>query len=580
MLPEFGTDEFAKYLKNLEGSKPIRHKFYKQTVEEAEEMAVHTLGEKPKKILERKRPNEDTEVREYRLNSWEPITTSLVKKVISVINRIYNPRLYNISFKEPPQKVPEEKHLENYLKNIPVYGSFMKFIQDVYTKQALTDPNSVILIDPLTYDLTDNEFFEPIPRIYSSKSLLDFKEGEYYTILQDEKSLCIVDREWIRYFIREKKTSDWELDNEYPHNFGRPCAFRIGGAVKEAEDPLLYHSYISGVKPHWNKVISMTSDMDGSIINHLYLEKWEYAEDDCGVCEGTGLKEVEIDNSPIDVSGSKKKIEVKCTTCGGVGKIVKRSPFGVHVINRDAIERDQLPPNPPFGYPPKEISPLQLLRDIVKEEAQAGLSAINMDILFKVGENQSGIAKTIDRQDLDSFLTQISNHTFKRIIPGIITAIARWMYKKVLSPREIEEQIPDIEEPATFDILSVNNLLEELQNIKSAGLSGAIVNGLQKDIIEKRFNSEKQKKKLKAILDLDPLSGLSNDDIMTGTSLGTISRVELYIHQHITHLINTIITEQENFLDIDFVEKQEILFEKAKTILAPVETIPIKNEPE
>ena len=108
-----------KYLNGIaKGS--IRHKYYKKTVSHAEDMGVHVEGETPEKLLNINRPNEQEEIKRYRLETYQPVTQSLSEKVVNTVNKVFNPRLWSIDFEE--MSLVGEDTLAKYLtEDYPFY---------------------------------------------------------------------------------------------------------------------------------------------------------------------------------------------------------------------------------------------------------------------------------------------------------------------------------------------------------------------------------------------------------------------------------------------------------------------------
>ena len=131
------------------------HKYWKKTVSHAEDMGVHVEGEKPEKLLNKVRPNEQEEIKKYRLDSWEPVTQSLTEKVVNTVNKIFNPRLFSFEFPDMPGTVGE-KTLEKYLtEEFPYYRSIMNFITETYTQKDFSDPNACIVVMPRELDIEE-----------------------------------------------------------------------------------------------------------------------------------------------------------------------------------------------------------------------------------------------------------------------------------------------------------------------------------------------------------------------------------------------------------------------------------------
>ena len=560
MLPEVGTKEFTEYLILIaRSSMPKRHKFYGDTVKHMKEMGVHMTGDNPKKLLDIKRPNEEKEAKEYRLEVYKPKTKAAGNKAATTINRIYNERLYSIEYKpEPTTLIKQEDGLRDYLtKEMPLYVSLMNFIKTVFTKMHLKDANGAIGVMPNSL-VEDTEFTDPIPIFYTSEELVDFKDNEYFVFLDKDgmgSKVTIYDTEFVRIFERDKEGANFKMTIEERHDFGIVPAFRVRGVVIETEKPQWFESFIAGVLPHWDDAVCMFSDLQAVIVNHLYPDKWEFTVG----CINHGCRngKVNVENAAGD------NTEIDCTVCHGSGRVSTKGPFNIYQVNRDAIVPDAPLPTPPFGYGEKELGSTELLEKLAEKEIDKGFAAINMEVVNQVPEVQSGVAKVIDRQDLDSFLDVYSSHIFNYILPNIISLIILWRYGKILTDAQMLEYFPAIKEPTTFDIFSISLLTQELEQLKAAGVSGSFVTGIQKDIIEKRFTDEQTKAFHKTIIDVDPLAHMSNDDILAS---GRVIGIEdMTMHAFAKDLIETAMTTDDNFLSKPLNEKKEIIRALAKS---------------
>jgi len=576
MLPEFigedgnVTKEFVKYLEDIGNtSSPKRHKFYDKSVEAMHNMGVHMTGDDPKKLLEIKRPNEDKAAKQYRLDSYKPKTKSSANKATSIINRIYNERLFSITFPPMPSElVTPENSLQKYLtKDMPLYVSLMNYQKTVFTKMHLKDANAFIGVLPNSFEKEDTELFEPIPIFYTAEELVDFEDQVFYTILEvsgvsvkdkrkrlitsGHQKITIFTQDKILMFFREKTNDDFKMVLNFDHNFGFPPGIRVGGVVIETQRPQLFESFIAGVLPHWDDAVSMFSDLSFAVVNHLYPKEWEIPID----CNNQLCR-----SGKVTVKGAGgKDTEVNCQTCSGTGKVTSRGPANIHWVNKDALNPDAPLPMPPFGYGEKELGSTELLVKLANAEIDKGFEAINMDIVNKVGENQSGISKVIDRQDLDSFLGVYAGHQFKYVLPNIILFITMWRYWVVYNQNKdlITETLPTIKEPTTFDVFSISLLTDELEKLTSSGAGGALLMGVRKDIIDKRFTDELTKDFFNAIIDVDPLAHLTNDQLMTQSRV--IGQTEMYIHTYAKDLVEESIAENEDFLGLPLQEKKKII---------------------
>ena len=558
----FDTEKDIKKLIEKVKTKDHRHRYYFETVNHAERMGVHMEGKTPLRLLEEYRPNEEAAVREYRLKIWRNVTESLAGKVLHTIAKIFDPKLFNLKIPESPSGlIPEEESLEFYLtKNFGIYNNIWIFIRETLLTKELSDPNSLCLVFPQALELEDTEYFEPVPLIFPAKTLIDFVDGEYYILWIPEErkhfkhihpssgELWIITEESIkRYWV---KGETFKLDFEIETGF--LPAFRLGGVVKGERNPYWYKSFIGGVEPHWDKVVNMVSDLDGSIVNHLFPTPWEWTVE-CNTCQGSGS----VRREDIAVSQEEAR-DIICESCKGSGRLASKGPYGGYDVKRDAINPELPNPIPPAGFITKDIAPIQELREIKDEEVLKGFEAINMEVVHRVGENQSGIAKTIDRADLDSMLMRIAQHIFEYNVIPIIDYVIQWRYGSILSEQQIREYQEGIEisKPKDFSVLGVNMLMEELKAAGTSNVSTNYLRQLESEIVSTRFsNNEQAKKKNLAIIELKPFPGKTDDEVSLGVANGTIQKRDGIRNANIDELVTLAIEQDDDFLDMEFSDK-------------------------
>jgi len=582
--------EFTTYLDGI--FKDKRHRYYDETVEHAVNMGIHVDGDPPTKLLEEKRPNEAEEIRAYRLEVYKPITKAVSRKVISILGRIFNERRFSVIIPDVPnKKIKEDNGLREYLKvGYPQYRTLLNYIKTVFIKQNVGDPNGVIVVAPTfeSIEKDDTEFLDPLPVYYEAARILDFIEDDYFVIditKHTEKNrkyahrkdktvdkVMIIDTEFIRIYTRD--LNDTRLFWEFRHNFGRPFVFRTGGITAEDMTPYAYESFIAGVLPHWDKAVALSSDLDAMITLYMYPEKWE-VETVCSVCSGSR----QVDSMVYSGTGSAVE-KVKCNHCKGTGRMT-RSPFNIHTVSSDALRPEANLPLPPMGYVQKDVEIPRWVDEKLASEIEAGLNAINMDIVNKTGENQSGISKAIDRQELDSFLQTYSDHIFDYVIPNIVRFTVLWRYwlPKLVNDKEAREYVPEINKPTRFDIVSANFLIDEMKTAKEAGLDPSIIKAMQIDIIEKMFTGA-EKEKVKTAIIIDSYAGRNSEDLSVLRGNNVITAEEWFIKENLPMLLFVAEENDPKFNDKPILEKRDIVrdlgkaeYAKQKPVLIPVEPI-------
>ena len=541
-----------KYLNGIaKGS--IRHKYYKKTVAHAEDMGIHVEGETPEKLLNINRPNEQEEIKRYRLETYQPVTQSLSEKVVNTVNKVFNPRLWTIDFEE--QSLVGEETLAKYItEDYPFYRSLMNFVTETFTVKDFSDPNAAIVVMPNSFDIEETELFEPVATVYDSVSLVDFVDEEYYTF-QFGDMIKVFTTSEILFYKRAKKGADrWDLVFEYAHEFGFVPVFRLGGIIKGKLEPFYYESWIRGVLPHWNQVVQLTSDLQAAYVNHLYMDKWEF-ETDCqsaGCIDGFVKTEVQNGKDTVITEG-------KCSTCMGSGKVSK-NPYSIYSVNRDAISTD-INPIPPAGYIDKPIDVVDKVEQRIDKEEKRGLASINMEIVQMVGNDQSGTAKTVDREDLNAFLSRYSRHVFEYVLPNLIFNIAAWRYGET---SKIEEIVPSISQPKDFNVISLDRLTEEYKDASNANVSANYLQHIEGEIVQSKFaNNDEGRKKNETIIKLQPFPGKSVDQLLTLQNLGQ-PEWKIYKSVAIIELVDMAIEERSDFLDLDLKQKREIINQMAK----------------
>jgi len=544
------NNALAEYVKNIEKN---RHIYYDKTVDHAEKMGVHVEGFEPTKLLRQKRPNEPEEIRDYRLQNWKAITKSETDKVINTVARIMNPKLFKLEFPDSFRGEPTSNTLSDFLKkDYGVYGSIWGFVQETLIKLTFSDPNAVCLVMPTNYYGDDAEYYTPMPFIYRSEYVIDFKDGEYFTLYFEKddgaNKICFITKEFIAYVSVKKRSV--VVDEIIEHDLGVCPAYRLGGQAEGDYHPYWYSSLIAGIQPHWDKVVTMTSDMDASIVNHLFPERYEW-QDECERCKGSGKVDVDL--------GIEKKEQRSrdCYRCAGAGYVNNKSPFGIYSIKRDAINPDLPSPIPPAGYITKDIEPMRELKVQIKDEVYKGFCAINMEVLHKVGADQSGVAKAIDREDLDGFLMRVSNHIFDYSVRKIIEITARWRYGAILDANEYVKEIK-LSKPQEFGAITIDMLVNEL---KDAGkVSPNYYRQIEAELINRKFaNNQVQLKKNLTILKLTPFPSKTIDELLSANAIGAVKKRDIIRNENIDELVTKAIIQNADFLELDFNGQLEII---------------------
>lgn len=570
MEEEYFDEAFLKRLKQLisDDKNELKHPYYKAATEHYEEMSWHVYGTKPERLLERVRPREDEAIKQYRLDSYEPITKSVCKKALSIAHKIFNSKLYSIRFDENEKSQLLKKYsLEEY----PRFNSVVNYLANFSLKKNIADPNGVFLVQPNDYMIRESQRVEPIVTCYGSNDIWDIGRGENeYFLFFDEGG----DKEW--YFTHVDKLSInkllvtkgrqgevlVEILATYNHAFGEIPVWYLGGEYSD-KNYGLYESFFSPAIPFWNEAINDHSDVTGAYRMHIWPQKWEvadecdYVEDNKYPCSGGWIYHAE--------SGEKHK----CPSCKGAGRKTIKSPYESYLVNRDKFTGTDgtATVDVPFGYVAVPVDATKMLEDKANRNLEMGLNALAMDVVNKIGENQSGVSKEIDRTELHDFLQKLADQFFDVHLTNIYYYFTKYMFG-VTDPNNIESIQPEISKPTQFNVYSFTELTGQFAAAKDAGLSASYLSVKQAEIQGKEFQTHPD---LLTVLDmelvLDPLSGASRDDVALMLQNGTVTKETVIIHDNIKIFVRRALEETKNFENLTLTEKMDILEGYAAEVL-------------
>lgn len=553
-----------------------KHSGYRQACDHACEMGVHLYGEKPEKLLNRVRPREDPAITAYRLESYEPTTTSTAGKALSITNKIFNPKLYAIH----PAKNSDGEILYQYATvTYPVFNSIVNFLSEYALKKAMADPNAVFLVEPkevpyipdgdsVRVDVTKR--IEPIVTCYPSCAV-HLISSEYALLFlreeKDEKGIPkyfykYVDRMVIaEFYLTTNDSKNYYVieESSYAHNFDALPLWALGGAYNQKHNKQytnVFESFFYPAVPFWNKAINAESDLDGAFISHLHPQKWEVA-DECEFVEHTEHGHYACDNGYIfnNHTGARHQ----CGACGGTGRKSVKSPHQIYQVSKDKLQPESGAPSPPAGYIEVPTAPTEMLVTRVDKLLERGLSALAMDIVNEIGENQSGVAKELDRTELNDFLGKVRDLFYDKHLKNIFYYFAKYMFIGK-DDKALEDIEPTVIKPQEFNILTTQELTESLKNAKGANINPAYLQAKQIEIQNKEFQANPDTlQMLNLIVSLDPYAEIVRTDLDLMIFSKTISNTDAIIHDNIRTFVRRAIEENPKFIDLTYMEQMEVL---------------------
>src|SRR5690606_18048211 len=327
--------------------------------------------------------------------------------------------------KQQPARIKDGQGLREYMEqDFPVFDTLMDCVFQTIVRACFEDPNGVILVFPKEYEteetaakITDTDYLKPYPFYFNSGEVLDFQEGEYVVILKDEKVsyqhkgktetdgnlMLIADR--VNYYFYKQTGKDKD-DNPtyqtrtYAHNLPSLPAWQLGSNDIESQYPgyNLYNSFLSPCLPNWRQAIRSFADHQVNQVMHIHPEKWYKTTTECKTCNNKGKVQTKI-------AGGKTEMH-ECQSCKGAGFIIKVSPMAPIIMSpyqSKVGEQPQFFDGDPAGYIAKPTNDMEFIKAEYKDQIAQGLAAIGLDYIEQTQLNQSGKAKELDRQEINTF---------------------------------------------------------------------------------------------------------------------------------------------------------------------------------
>jgi len=553
---ELTLNQVAPYLAKY---KPKRREHHEDYLEAYEEHCWHFEGEYPKELIERRRPGEHADIKQWREAVYQPMTKAPCSKVITSLQKIQKSPDWHVTPSNGDfPLIAEGEDMYTYMyKKFPTFQTVEKYATDVYLRQYLIDAGAIVVVKPLNLNKLENEYFKPMPEIINSKYVYEFKPNELFiwngdedfyfkngkTETKGEVVYALTDTHMYRYeqiSIDGKYREAWA----YQHNLMELPAFEIGSVVVEfTNQERQYETRVAGMIPALNECAREYSDAQAEMVQHVFSTMYTYETADCNVCKGSGMI-----NSTNGAVG--------CTECDGKGKY-PFNPFEHIVISNSVLK--ETPPNPPAAYIQKQTEIITIMDSRFKQRIYDALSAINMEFLAEKPISQSGVAKQYDAEELNNFVYAVAEDMIFFInMTSYLCGL--WRYASIYSKEDIVTMIPSINVPIKYEIVSDSVMLDDITRMVNAKVDATLIIAAEVEYARRKFSTNPTiAEQVIARMELDPLAGLGDDSILTANQLGVITKTDITIHYNINKFIARAIDEYNNWDELTKSQKFAIL---------------------
>lgn len=556
-------------------------KYYNQArcMQLAHKLAVHAKGMCPTDLINDRRPSEPEEIKDYRSKIYVAKTKNPVFKVTNSLEKIRRSQDWSIQFdaKSVPASVAKGESLEDYCEyNYPSFTSITNWAFAELLRMSLIDANGFVVVLPEFAPVDPAQYMQPVAKFVESFQIVNYHEGDFLVFrskdtceYRTEKGRVIKTDGAIYYVLTKKQVARYEQINTkgeitqvmiVDHNIGQLPAWKAGGLYLErVNNDTIYESRIACMIPSLDEAAREYSDLQAEIVQHIHSEKYAYTNTECPDCHGRGeIVELNEDGTPKkDANG--KPVKHTCKRCGGHGSILNTSPYGVTLIDAAKAGEMQLPA-PPIGYIQKSADIAKLQDERVRQHIYDALSSVNMEFLAEVPLSQSGVAKQVDRSELNNFVNSVAEDLVRNL-DLVYFFINEYRYGYILPDlAKRKAMLPHINVPVKYDILDSATLLNELGVAHTQKVNPLIIKHMEIDYAKKQFNCCPEiAKAVETTFSLDPLFGVDEENKMVMLQNGGITKKDYIISCNIQAFVKRAMEEHEDFTSKDTKVQMEIL---------------------
>lgn len=559
-----------------------RHIFFEPSVKIAEQIQAHTGEKYPRKIIDLARPNEREKFKKYREEVHEPVTKKDYNKILTTLKKIQKSEGWGVNYDKENFEDPIQELLREYMEiNYPGFGALETWFFNYGMDQMLNDPNAIALVYPLNFEeLSNNQtsqerevqpFIEIVPAknvYWADKNLLICKAtlgevtiGGENQMAQEIPHFIFADRDSLMVLKLIDKEKELYETYELQNNLQEVPFVKLGGRIKKLKgSSVLWESLVQPCVPSWNEALRRYSDHQVNMVNHLHPERWQFTSEPCPSCRGTG-------RNPEKKKPSQSDYNPVCPQCKGSRVINLATPFAnilVKPVHGKPGEADQVPPTPPAGYITKPIEGIDfLIKEYLRTKVEA-LEAINLDYLADVPLNQSGKAKEIDREEINTFMFDVSSHVCDAVLTPLYRLHSGWRLG-FLSPEERAKYLPIVPVPRRFDVINVELLRDRAQFLQEHNFNPFIVAASMLEYYAKEYGEDSLDFKVFSVsVAVDPLFGQSNADKIDLKTNDGCSDIDYRVSSKIYDYIRKAFEEDENFFEKARPVQRETIYKLAE----------------
>ena len=129
------------------------------TVFSREALEVHIEGKYPFELINERRPNESSEIKEYRYKIYQNVFKSTTTRILTSLSKAKKAEGFQVAYPVDATSTPEAEKLQRYVtEDVPLVGSVLDWGFETLMKMMLMDANAICVVAPMNLANANTEY--------------------------------------------------------------------------------------------------------------------------------------------------------------------------------------------------------------------------------------------------------------------------------------------------------------------------------------------------------------------------------------------------------------------------------------
>ncbi len=458
------------------------------------------------------------------------------------------------------------------------WGALFGFVKAALLKRKIADPMGVVAFLPKSVEtVSDEEGNESVapdailkaePMVFGSDRVWGFEYDEWYLLRLSESSeinegnktvrkgvVCILVDDLNVWRIEQRgraKDEKFDITLEYTHGVGEAPVIHMMGTPSAHHDGLVWTSPFAASAGLLNVALLTEHQLRASEAKLMFPVRVMIG-DPCDFYDQ--VHGVRCMDGVIAWNEGEKRIERKCTACGGTGHKNRISPFGELVINADpnSTKPDNVNASNALTYAAPSTDSSRFMREEVERYVHSARAIMHLDAEQPMsgGQQQSATQAGLNAKARAAFVKPICDQLFVIFDFGI-RCIGRMM-------RGAEWSDYSLRVPVEYDLRTDADFVGAIAESSASGLPTFITAMLTDEFIASRHADDADAlSNTRALAIADRMAMMDAAAVASEIASGRALAWEVLLHYNGLALL-TVAMQDEAFADLDVLAKAERL---------------------